>query len=294
MKGTIAAALLGLSAWIGAVACAHEAATRPSAIPTPMAMPLWKHGVPNAPAAPGAERDDGTGRIWNVSVPGMILYLPEQTGGQRHMAIVFCPGGGYTHLTRLEGADGFVKTFLPRGVAVASLKYRLRPASTDVERDATADAMQAIRILRAHAERWHIDPHRIGLAGASAGANATLRVASQFDRGDAAAADPVARQSGRPDFVCMLSPWPDGHAVSDYPIRKESPPAFIASARDDHTAPTTFAEGIAAAYKAAGVPCRFWQVDSGGHGAFTIGGTGEGAHWVDQFWPWIQEINKGN
>jgi acetyl esterase/lipase len=182
---------------------------------------------------------------------------------------------------------------LPRGVAVVSLKYRLKPASSDVERDANADAMRAIRILRARAGEWHIDPEWIGLAGASAGGNATLKVASSFDHGDATAADVVDRESGRPDFVCMLSPWPDGHEISAYPIGKDAPPAFIASARDDHTAPTTFAEGIVAAYGKAGVTCRLWQIDSGGHGAFTIGGTGDGARWVEEFWPWLQRVAAG-
>ena len=251
--------------------------------------------MPNTSTQPGVERDDGTGRIWNVSVPGMLVYLPEQKGAEKHMVIVFCPGGSYTHLTRLVGADGFVETFLPRGVAVVSLKYRLKPASLsgDVERDARVDAMRAIRILRARAEEWHLDAHRIGLAGASAGGNATLNVASGFDRGDAGAADAVDRESGRPDFVCMLSPWPDGKAVSAYPIGRDAPPAFIASARDDRTAPTTFAEGIAKAYEKAGVACRLWQVDTGGHGAFTIGGTGEGARWVEKFWPWAEGITAG-
>ncbi|MGN6368561.1 MAG: alpha/beta hydrolase [Phycisphaerae bacterium] len=288
MKSGIVAGLLAVVIAGMSTVRAEEAATLPAPIP----VALWAHGVPNAAANPGAERDDGE-RVWNVSVPGMLVYLPEQKGSEKHMAIVFCPGGGYTHLTRLEGADGFARTFLPKGVAVVSLKYRLKPASTDVERDARDDAMQAIRIVRAHAEEWHIDPQRIGLAGASAGANATLKVASESDRGNAAASDPVDRESGRPDFVCMLSPWPDKHALSDYPIGKGAPPAFIASARDDRTAPTTFAEGIAAAYEKAGVPHRFWQIDTGGHGAFTIGGTGEGAHWVEQFWPWVQGVAAG-
>src|SRR6202012_3047513 len=116
------------SAW------AEDAATQPSTLPAPISVALWEHGVPNASANPGTERDDGTGRIWNVSMPGMLVYLPEQRDGEKHMAIVFCPGGSYTHLTRLVGADGFVQTFLPRGVVVVSLKYRLKPASSEVER----------------------------------------------------------------------------------------------------------------------------------------------------------------
>jgi hypothetical protein len=116
----------------GLAAGAAEPATRPATRPSPLVIPLWDHGVPNAPTTkPDPERDDGT-RVWNVSVPAMLVYLPPQ--GDDHaaprMAIVHCPAGGYTHLTRLAGADGFVDEFVPRGVAVIALKYRLRPASS--------------------------------------------------------------------------------------------------------------------------------------------------------------------
>ena len=276
----IGLAVVAVASWAW-TAIAAAPATRPS----PIVVPLWEHGVPDAAAHPGPERDDGTGRIWNVSVPTMLVYLPPGGDDRPRMAIVFCPGGGYTHLTRLEGADGLVQECLPRGVVVVALKYRLRPASADVERDARADAQQAIRLLRRNATVWNIDPHRIGLLGASAGANVVLNVVSH-----ATPADPTARQSGKPDFACLLSPWPDGHPIADYPLGKDPPPAFIASARDDHTAPTAFAEAIAAEYQAAGAQHALWLIDEGGHAAFTLGGPGEGSHWSQRFWAWLRHI----
>jgi acetyl esterase/lipase len=263
---------------------AAEPATRPSTRPSPLVIPLWDHGVPNAPTTkPDPERDDGTGRVWNVSVPAMLVYLPPQ--GDDHaaprMAIVHCAAGGYTHLTRLAGADGFVDEFVRRGVAVIALKYRLRPASSDVERDARDDAQRAIQLVRANAKAWNIDPHRVGLVGASAGANAVLNVVSHG----------TSDESARPDFVGLLSPWPDQHDASLYLIPKTAPPAFIASARDDRTAPCTFAQAIAKGYESAGVPHEFWLIDAGGHGAFTIGGTGEGAGWPPRFRDWLTRIS---
>jgi acetyl esterase/lipase len=273
------------------IGAAHDAiGAEPATQPSPIVVPLWPHGVPNASTRPGVERDDGV-RVWNVSVPGMLVYLPVKNDGKPCMAIVHCPGGSYTHLTRLVGADGLVREFSPRGVAVIALKHRLKPASADVERDALADAERAIRLMRLNAAAWNIDPHRIGLVGASAGANLGLNVISRGENNPDAAADDLAdQQSGRPDFVGLLSPWPDGHAISFYPIGKDAPPAFIASARDDKTAPCTFAQAIAAEYAAAGVPCELWLIDSGGHGAFTIGGSGEGGQWAERFWGWLGKI----
>lgn len=288
----------------GPQAIGGEPASRPST--QPIVVPLWSGAVPNAVPDPGPERDDGDGRIWNVSVPAMLVYLPAPTRDSKpRMAIVHCPGGAYTHLTRLAGADGFVEEFLPRGVVVIALKYRLRPPSPDVERDAMADAQRAIRLVRHNARTWNIDPHRVGLVGASAGANVVLNVVSHelndsrdsHDSPDQPGPsrdqlaitidDPTQRQSARPDFVGLLSPWPDKHDASFYPIPKTAPPAFIASARDDRTAPSAFAQAVVDGYKAAGVPHQFWLIDTGGHSAFTLGGKGEGAGWVIHFWDWL-------
>ena len=253
-------------------------------IPKPLELPLWEKPqvsfVPNA--TPGA--DDGTGRFWKVGVPGMLVYRPEKPNG---LVIVVCPGGGYTHLTRLEGADGAVNAFVPNGVTIVSLRYRTAPPSINVDDDALADGRRALRLIRHRAKEWGINPRKVGLLGWSAGANLALNVATHFDAGDAAAVDPVERESSRPDFVVLLSPWPAKKTIDAYPVSADAPPAFVGSAKDDKTAPVTFAESIAASYRAAHAPVSLWIVETGGHGAFTIDTAGEGGKWIDRFWPWL-------
>lgn len=258
----------------------------------PVALPLWPDSPPDrvAGATPGA--DDGTGRFRHVGIPGMLVYRPDSpapAGGRP--ALIVCPGGGYTHLTRLVGADGAVAAFLPRDFVVLSLKYRTAPPSTDIDRDALLDGLRAIRLARAHAADWGIDPGRIGLLGWSAGANLALHVASRFDRGSSASPDPVEQESSRPDFVVLLSPWPAGHVLDFYPIPADAPPAFIGTAGDDHTAPPEFARGIAAAYEKTGAPHHLLVVSAGGHGAFTIGAPGEGGNWIQKFLPWLDGLS---
>lgn len=255
-------------------------------------LPLWNGDVPGAVegATPGA--DDGTSRWWNVGLPGMWVYLPEgpaPEGGR--IALVACPGGGYSHLTRLAGADGAVEAFLPRNVAVIALKYRTAPPSEDVEKDALADARRAIRIIRSRADEWGIDPEKVGMVGWSAGANLCLNAAVRpvsEEKGENP--DPIGKIDPRPDFVVMLSPWPHKRTAADYPVPKDASPAFIASAEDDRTAPTEFARGVAEGYRRAGVPHRLWVLETGGHGAFTINAPGEGGKWIDRFWPWLGEL----
>lgn len=291
MPMTLPKRLLALS-WLALLPLhALEPAAEDKSSAVPVELPLWPGNPPGmvAGATPGA--DDGTGRYRNVGIPGILLYQPgtPAPAGGRPVLIV-CPGGGYTHLTRLVGADGAVNAFLPKGVAIVALKYRTLPPSTSVDEDALADGERAVRLVRHHAREWGIDPAKIGILGWSAGANLALNVASHWDTGTAEAPDPVERLSSRPDFVVLLSPWPSKRTPADYPIRAGAPPAFIASAEDDKTAPTAFARGIADSWQAAGVRHQLWVVPTGGHGAFTIDAPGEGGQWIGRLTPWLAEL----
>jgi endo-1,4-beta-xylanase len=260
-------------------------AAKPVAGVTPMLVDLWDDS-PTRFNATSTDRDDGTGRIVDVNIPGMIVYLPPvalRPAGAMP-AMIACMGGAYTHLTRLVGADHTVETFVPKGIAIISLKYRLKPPSGDVARDALADGQRAMRLVRFHAKEWGIDPNKIGMVGWSAGSNLILNQSTHFDAGNAQSSDPVERESSRPDFAVMLSPWPNAKPVTDFPAAKDAPPAFIGSARDDQTAPFTFAESIVAEWKTAAGTAELMAVPTGGHGAFEIG-TGTAGNWAETFLP---------
>ncbi len=134
----------------------------------PLAMNLWPLGKdpnPSANARPESNQDGE--RVGNVSVPGMVVYLPskEKLAASGGASIVICCGGAYGHLTRLYGGDGTVKEFAPRGIAIVGLKYKLSPATRDAEHEGVAAAQRAIRTMRLHAKEWGIDPNKIGLMG---------------------------------------------------------------------------------------------------------------------------------
>jgi acetyl esterase/lipase len=255
----------------------------------PLVMKLWEGKAPGQIDGAPPEWDDGTGRIRGTTEPGILVYLPPE-GKRNGIAIIACPGGGYEHLTRLVGADGVVETYCPQGVAVISLKYRLKPPSVDVAADALADGRRAIRLVRAHAQEWGIDPHKIGMIGWSAGGNLILNQLSHPEgTSDAAPSDPVEKQSSRPDFVGLMSPWPNAKTIDAYPIPKDAPPAFIGNAEDDRTAPVAFARAIGDAYKTAGARVEMDIVPTGGHGAFEIG-AGAAKDWPEKFTPWLKDI----
>jgi acetyl esterase/lipase len=266
---------------------------KPVAGITPILMNLWEGKPPGVVENALQETDDGTGRIRNVNVPGILVYLPpaDKRPVSGMTCLVDCMAGSFDHLTRLSGASHHVETLCPKGIAIVAVKYRLKPVSKNIDEDTLADGKRAMRLVRLHAKEWGIDPEMVGMFGASAGANMVLNVSTHFDLGDKDAKDPVERESCRPDFSVMISPWPNGHEISYYPVPKgqKMMPAFIGSAEDDRTAPYTFAKAIEAQWKAAGADVTFMSVPTGGHNAFSLEATGEGTKWPEKLVPWLEK-----
>ncbi len=230
------------------------------------------------------------GGVANVSVPEMAVHLPAP-GEANGLALLVLPGGSYREVGAFADGMRTVPHFVPKGVAVIVLKYRTRPPSRDVVRDALADAQRAMRLLRAHARDWGIK--RIGVVGSSAGSHLALNLATHADGGATDASDPVERESCRPDFLVLLCPWPNGRGAEQFPIGAETPPAFIAGAKDDRIAPLAFAEDLVAAYRKAGVPVALWELESGGHTAFKQVHN-PGYHWMARATEWLQEQRLWN
>lgn len=259
----------------------------------PREILLWENGAPGQiegahKAWPGVG-EGGVRLVSRIGIPSIMLHRPRALGTNRP-AVILCPGGAYQALASVDNGNGTLEPFLKDGFVVIVLKYRTVPNPKQAEIDALADAKRAVRLVRHHAAEWGIDPKRIGAAGWSAGGNLVLNLSSHTDKGNPEDPDPIERQSCRPDFVAMLCPWPTSRPASAYPISAESPPAFIASARDDKDAPTRFATGIAASYQTNGVPCNLWIIEQGGHRAFSYDSTGEGSHWREHFVAWLDKV----
>ena len=147
-------------------------------------FPLWPAGAPGA-----LGKDD-------KDVPTLTPYLPDAakaTGA----AIVICPGGGYAHLANHEG-EHYARWLNEHGVAGFVLKYRLAPAGYR-HPAMLQDAARAVRTVRARAGEWKLDPKKVGIMGSSAGGHLASTLVTHFDAGKPDAADPIERQSSRPD-----------------------------------------------------------------------------------------------
>ena len=169
--------------------------------------------------------------IVNIHNPSIEVHLVDKSLNTGAVVILAAGGGHNTLNVGSESAD-FVPYFYNYGVNTIILRNRLRKDGYNAQTDAVNDAMQAIRLVRAYAKDWNIDPKKIGIMGFSAGAELAAPAAvlfEDFDKKNSDAADPLAGTSSRPDFVGIIYPGPTPFARNRTapPIPRNAPPAFL-------------------------------------------------------------------
>ncbi len=243
---------------------------------------LWPHGAPGAKASSAPETDIYDPqkdkpiagrpiiRLANVSAPTLTVYSPQ--GPNSGAAVVVFPGGGYYILAMdLEGSE--VCDWLTSiHVTCVLVKYRV-PNSGPYPKSPAAlqDAQRAVGMVREHAAEWHVDPHRIGVLGFSAGAHLSAALSTHFDRRVYDAVDQADQQSCRPDFAVII--YPGYLALDDQnfalnpniQVSHQTPPSFIVQAEDDPVQVEN-ATVYFMALKNAGVPAELHVYAEGGHG----------------------------
>lgn len=212
-------------------------------------------------------------RLGNVSDPMITVYSPAEdknTGA----AVLVCPGGGYHILAYdLEGTE--VCEWLNKiGVTGVLLKYRV-PRTKDDPRpiEALQDAQRAMSLIRANAEKWRIDPGRVGVLGFSAGGHLSARLSTNFSDRAYEAVDDADSQSCRPDFAVLIYPAylfepkssMDELTSPMLPIDERTPPMFLTMAFDDRVGPENILR-MGLGLKKHGVSAEVHLYPTGGHG----------------------------
>lgn len=195
--------------------------------------------------------------IVNIHNPSIEVHRAEG-GINTGTALILVAGGGHNTLNvGTEGSD-FVPYFFNYGVNTVLLRNRLRRDGYDPKTDAVNDALQSIRLVRAHAKEWSIDPNKIGIMGFSAGAELAAPAAiffEDFDKAHNAASDPLAGVSSRPDFVGIVYPGPTPFARGGSPaIPRNTPPSFITCAGSGDRGHAIWANDYFTAMLNAGIP----------------------------------------
>lgn len=167
---------------------------------------LWPAGAPDSHDPGRAETvrvtPQGEHVLTHVSQPSITPFLPAP-GSASGIAVVIVPGGGHSEIWIDHEGYNVARWLQQHGVAAFVLKYRLareRSSTYTVEGTELADTQRAIRLVRSRTVEEHIDVHRTGVMGFSAGGELAALASTRFDQGDPTAVDPIDRQSSRPPF----------------------------------------------------------------------------------------------
>lgn len=203
--------------------------------------------------------------ITNVTVPTLTVFRPA-TGKANGTAMVVLPGGSFRALAwDVDGLET-ARWLASEGITAFVLKYRVRPpqpgesfgesledfakATKGRRAIAVADAEQSIRFVRSHARNYGVIPTRVGIAGFSAGAMATVETALTRDAG------------ARPNFAVAMY----GAALTPQTPGPEAPPLFIGAAQDDPQLPAINSAEIFERWTRANRPAELHIYEKGGHG----------------------------
>lgn len=271
-------------------AAAPAAAGVPTPSPTP--TPYRSHPVDTA------HGDRESLLLWPDGAPGALGTSPEDrpkvtiyrapAAAASGAAVVVCPGGGYRTLASDHEGKQVAEWLGTLGVSAFVLQYRLGPRYHHPA--PLHDAQRAIRIVRARAKEFGVDPARLGILGFSAGGHLASTAGTHFDDGRADAPDAIERVSSRPDFMVLAYPvmsmaatyahrgsvqhllgeTPDPKLVEDLSnerrVTPQTPPAFLFHTADDASVPVENSLAFTQALRQAGVPVELHVFPRGRHG----------------------------
>jgi acetyl esterase/lipase len=221
-------------------------------------FPLYSGKIPNSKQAANKEKTeerDGIIIVSEISEPE-VRYFPVTNQASLVPAVIIFPGGGYKTNSLSHEGDDVARKFNEIGVTAFVVKYRLPDDRImhDKEIGPLQDAQQTIKIVREQADKYKIDPERIGVLGFSAGGHLASTVGTHFKKTHIANDSKI---SLRPDFMILIYPvisFQDGIAhvgsrdnllgtnpqkakadlySNELQITAETPPAFLIHATDD-------------------------------------------------------------
>ena len=218
-------------------------------------------------------------------IPVMVTYLHEDT--DVHPAMLVVPGGAYRYVSPSEG-DVVARRFYEKNYNVFVLAYTVNYFDEPLRMQPLNDISRAVRIIRTHAEKLHIDPKKLAVCGFSAGGHlcASLCVhykdisdprpefAGVSNRPDAAVLSYPVITSGeyanRESFLALLGKDATEEDLEYMSLEKQvtedTPPCFLWQTATDASVPVENSYLFAGACRKAGVPYAHHVFSDGVHG----------------------------
>jgi endo-1,4-beta-xylanase len=270
----------------------------PAAVAQRKAEPLWANGAPGsegktAPEVVTQANPDGERIVTSVNNPSITPCLvrgPRGAAAVPVAAIIIAPGGGHYQLSIDSEGYNVAQYLSGHGVAAFVLKYRLaheKGSTYTVDGDEMNDMRRAIRMVKARAAEWGVDPARVGVMGFSAGGELAVKASLAYDDGNASAADPIERMSSKPGFQVLMYPGGMSPEV-DAKVTKDMPPTFLGCGADDRPDISQGLPEFMVAMKKAGVPGELHEYGGVGHGfGLRMNQTGAVSHWAEELVEWM-------
>lgn len=277
-------------------------------------IPLWKKG--KMPNSKGLELKDSVAseRLYQVGAPRIYTYLADKeknTGA----AVLIVPGGGYVRLPSDYSNVPIAKYFQENGINAFVICHRL-PTSPDLLKPEIAplqDIQRAMRIINANAEKWKIDPARIGVCGTSAGGHGASTLGTH-DNNISEVGDKFDKFPYKPAFMILISPVisfdlkiahkgsrdnligknPTEEMVKQYSnenrVTKDTPPALMIHADNDRGVVPQNSVVFYQALRSAGVSSSLHIFPFGGHQISIENNPGSTAMWPAISLEWLKEM----
>lgn len=254
------------------------------------------------PEAPGARTSDAvftpeprhTGTsdydraVTGIRSPQITVYAPDKPNG---VGILVAPGGSLRRVVLDKEGSALASFFNARGYTLFVMTYRMPGDGHEEGADAPlADVQRAMRVIRASAREWKLDPARIGVLGFSAGGHVAASLGTRHDDAVYAPLDVVDEFSARPAFMALVYPVitmqgehyhpgsrhelmgdnPDEEQIQHYSLEarvtRDAPPTFLLHAADDPAVNVENSLAMYSALRRAGVPVEMHLFERGKHG----------------------------
>ena len=232
---------------------------------------LWQNGLPNSNGIDKTQPYDNEKRNFK---PSIRVFLPEDSV-KTDMAILVVPGGGYRVLSIGQEGYQWADHFTKQGIATIVLSYRMPMGVTEVP---ISDATEAMRLIRENANKWGINPQKVGILGSSAGGHLASTICTHND------------EATRPNFQILFYPvismdkavtHLDSHNCligenaskeleekysNALQVSSTTPPCILLLSDDDGLVPPQNSAEYYLALKKAGIKASMHVYPSGGHG----------------------------
>lgn len=249
--------------------------------------------------------------VFGITNPRLAVFRPTVPNGA---AVMVTPGGAYKHVVIDKEGYEIGRWLSARGFTVFVLFYRLPAegwaAGPNV---ALSDAQRAMRLIRARAGDYGIDPERVAAMGFSAGGHVSTDLTARFATPTYDAVDSADGLSARPLVAAHIYPvvsmsLPVTHAVSrkmligesaspdlerkhspQHNVPDDAPPCFLLHAEDDASVVVENTLEFRAALKSRGISVATHLFANGGHGFGLRKAVGKPvAAWPELFVSWAR------